>query len=102
MKPIWLLAIAFMVTFLVGIFSRKLLLRKCAAVVLFLVIAIGATLFFEASVRIVLDNAYQSKEISDGFVLGVRRLSGWFTWSRIVVVIAALGLMIIALRKPPT
>lgn len=68
---------------------------------MFMVIAIGATLFFEAGTRIVLDNAYQSREISDDFILGVRRLSGWFTWSRIVVVIAALGLLIIALRKPP-
>jgi uncharacterized membrane protein len=101
MNLVYPAAAIFLLVFFAGILSKNPLIRKLAAVVLFMVVAIGVTLFFEVGVRIVLEDAHRSGELSNGFVLGVRRLSGWFTWGRIIAFASALGLLIMILRKPP-
>lgn len=100
MKPIWFLVIAFILLLILSITIRSATVRKSIAVIFFLVALITCTLYFEVSVRIVLENAKVSGELSRGFALGVHRLSGWLIWDRIINVLAALGLLIIALRKP--
>jgi uncharacterized membrane protein len=100
MKPIWILAALFVFLLIAAVLTRSQRARKAIAIVLFLIIAVNCTLYFEASVRIVLENANASGELSKGFVLGVRRLSGWLIWERIVTGLAACGLLVVALRKP--